>query len=402
MGWSNPRLYGAFVGVLALISVGSVPAYGVETVSEAIVTGSSADVVMLIAFVLLALCFSFICSVAEAVLLSITPSYIEGLREKHPKRAELLKRLRHDRIDQSLAAILTLNTIAHTVGAILAGAQAAVVFGSSLIGVFSAVMTLMILFLSEIVPKTIGAVYWQKFTGATARFVHGLIIILYPFVWVSEGLTGLIARGKTGHVFSREEFIAMAGIGEKTGHIAEREFRIIRNLFRFGALKASDIMTPRTVIAALPQEMMLSEALEKATRTPFSRLPVYGTDIDDITGFVLRDEMMIFKSRNQEDVNLEALKRDILAVPESKSLSSLLELLLDRRQHIVIVVDEYGGTRGLVTLEDVLETLLGMEIVDEVDSVVDMQVLARQLWAKRARALGVDVGIADQNQTKHL
>ena len=257
----NPNLYRISTLILLLIFAGAALAVGADSANLSIIESKKTDVVLLIVFVLLALVFSFVCSVAEAVLLSITPSYIESLREKRPKRAVLLKRLRQERIDQSLAAILTLNTIAHTVGAIVAGAKATVVFGSVWIGLFSALMTLMILFFSEIIPKTMGAVYWTKFVGVTALFVRGLIISLYPLVWVAEGLTRLIARGKVEHVFSRDEFIAMADIGKRTGHINEHESRIIQNLFRLGSLRVTDIMTPRVVISAFPQDMTIEEAL---------------------------------------------------------------------------------------------------------------------------------------------
>ncbi|UCH94441.1 MAG: DUF21 domain-containing protein, partial [Candidatus Aminicenantes bacterium] len=235
------------VFVLLLITVSEAFAVGAAN-TEASTSGyTSADVVLLVMFVLLALMVSFLCSVAEAVLLSITPSYIARLREEKPKLAALLKRLKQDNVDQSLAAILTLNTIAHTVGAVGAGAKAAVVFGSTWVGLFSALMTLMILFLSEIIPKTLGAVFWRKLAGATAIFVHGLILTLYPLIKVSEGLTRLIARRKNLHGFSREEFVAMARIGEQAGQIDKDQSRIIRNLFRLESLKAADIMTPRTV-----------------------------------------------------------------------------------------------------------------------------------------------------------
>jgi CBS domain containing-hemolysin-like protein len=200
-------------------------------------------VILLITYVLLALVFSFVCSIAEAVLLSITPSYIAALHEQSPKRAALLKRLKQDNVDQSLAAILTLNTIAHTVGAIGSGAKATAVFGSAWFGLFSAVMTLLILFVSEIVPKTLGAVYWRRLAGPTASFVRGLILVLYPLIWISEKLTQLIAGGRKVHAFSREEFVAMAGVGEKAGAIDENESWIIRNLFRLKSLKATDVMT---------------------------------------------------------------------------------------------------------------------------------------------------------------
>ncbi len=357
----------------------------------------STDLLILAIIVFLALGFSFLCSVAEAVLLSITPSYIESLREKNPRRADVLRKLRLEKVDQSLAAILTLNTIAHTVGAIVAGAQALIVFGSAWIGLFSAVMTALILFLSEIVPKTIGAVYWQTFAGVTALFVNTLIKLLYPLVWLSNGLTRLISRGKKQHTFCRDEFIAMAGIGERSGYLEEHESRIIRNIFRFGSVTITAVMTPRTVISALQQDMAISESLPYVAKTPFSRLPVYGADLDDITGVVLKDEVLICMSRGHCEGSLESIKRPILSVPDSLSLSDLLEFFLSKRQHLAIVLDEYGGTRGLVTLEDVVETLFGMEIMDEMDSVADMQALARQQWEKRARSLGIIDSSSDRN-----
>ena len=352
---------------------------------------TNTDVVLLVSYLLMALVFSFLCSVAEAVLLSLTPSYIAGLRDGKPKLAALLKHLKQDNIDQSLAAILTLNTIAHTVGAIGSGSKATVVFGSAWFGLFSAIMTLMILFLSEIIPKTIGAVYWRNLAGLTAQFVRGLIWFLYPLIWISEALTRLIARGKRAHVFRREEFVAMAGIGERAGEIDPRESRIIRNLFRFDSLTASDIMTPRTVISGLPQDMSVTEALHAKPPMTFSRLPLYQADLDHITGFILKDDLLNTKAQDRGDIKLETLKRDIKTVTGNMSLSNLFGFLLDKRQHIALVVDEYGGTKGLVTTEDVVETLLGMEIVDEMDRVQDMQAMAREQWAKRAKALGLDV-----------
>jgi len=388
------------VFIILMIITGAISAGGSDSVNLPVVEGTKTNVVLLITFVMLALILSFICSVAEATLLSITPSYIESLREKKLKRATLLKRLRHEKIDQSLAAILTLNTIAHTVGAIVAGAEATVVFGSVWIGLFSTIMTLLILFFSEIIPKTMGAVYWRQFVGLTVFFVEGLIVSLYPLVWIAERLTRLITRGKVEHVFSRDEFIAMADIVEQTGQINEHESKFIRNLFRLGSLQAIDIMTPRVVISALPQDMTVTEALKNADGPPFSRLPIYGKDIDDVTGFVLRNEILLSTFQGQDSLKLNALKRDISFVPESMPLSMLLELLLEHRQHITIVVSEYGGTSGLVTLEDVLETLLGMEIQDEMDEIEDMQVMAWQQWQKRAEALGINVLATEKNRMK--
>lgn len=386
MRLSLKKLLPASAVVLSLTVVGSSLANGVENPNAPI----SADAVILIVYISLALVISFLCSVAEAVLLSVTPSYIEGLKEKRPKRAVLLKRLKQDEVDQSLAAILTLNTIAHTVGAIGAGAKATVVFGSAWFGLFSAVVTLMILFFSEIIPKTIGAVYWSKLTGPIAVFVRTSIIILYPLVWISERMTNFIARGKNLHVFSREEFIAMARLGELTGDIQSKESRIIRNLLRFESLKVTDIMTPRTVISALPEDMTIIDALKHVTQTPFSRLPIYRAGLDDITGFVLKEDVLTFSTQQRGNEVLKSLERKIIAVPESVLLSTLLERFLKDRQHIAIVVDEYGGTKGLVSLEDLVETLMGMEIMDETDNVEDMRALARKQWAERAAALGIE------------
>jgi CBS domain containing-hemolysin-like protein len=386
--------------VLSLVLAMSVPALGVEGPYNESIEDTNADIVLLITYVLLAFVFSFLCSVAEAVLLSITPSYIEWQKEKRPKRAALLKQLKQENVDRSLAAILTLNTIAHTVGAIGAGAKATVVFGSTWFGLFSATMTLLILFLSEIVPKTIGAVYWSKLVGPTVLYVNTLIVGLYPIVWVSERLTQLITRGKTIHIFSRDELIAMTSVGVETGQIHSKESKVIQNLLRFESLKVNDIMTPRIVITALAEDMKISDSLKQLTQTPFSRLPLYRKHIDDITGFVLKEDALIFASKKQDDEILKVLKREIIAVPLSVSLPDLFERFLNNHQHLALVVNEYGGTAGLVTLEDLIETLMDMEIMDETDDVEDMRTLARKQWMKRARAMGIEVDILDQSERK--
>jgi CBS domain containing-hemolysin-like protein len=385
---------------LSLVWVFSAHAVDVEGSYEKGIEDMSADGLLLIIYVLLALVFSFLCSVAESVLLSITPSYIEGQKERRPKHAVLLKRLRQDNVDRSLAAILTLNTISHTVGAIGAGAKATVVFGSAWFGLFSAVMTLLILFLSEIVPKTLGAVYWSKLVGPISYFVNTLIVVLYPIVWISERLTKFISHGKDIHIFSRDEFIAMAQVGVETGHIRDKESRIIRNIFRFESLKVDDIMTPRAVIFALPEDMKITDSLKQVTQNPFSRLPLYATRIDDITGFALKADVLINAAHERGDEKLKALKREILVVPESVSLIAMLERFLKDRQHIAIVVNEHGGTDGLVTLEDLIETLMGMEIMDETDDVEDMRALARKQWKVRAKAMGLDADIFDQRKVE--
>ncbi|WP_223669887.1 hemolysin family protein [Kangiella shandongensis] len=385
-----------FVGLPVLLLVSN----AVEAAENTATAIDQWDIVLLAVYVFIALFFSFVCSIAEAVLLSITPSYIEHLQQERPKRALLLKRLRLDNVDRSLAAILTLNTIAHTVGAIVAGAKATVVFGSAWIGLFSALMTLAILFFSEIIPKTIGAVYWGKLAPVTAVFVRWLTKVLYPLIWISEGLTKLISRGKQQHIFSREEFLAMAGLGKKTGDIDEHESRIIHNLFRLNSLKAKDIMTPRRVIHYMQESDRIADIFDHVVESKFSRIPIYSNDIDDITAFVLKDDVLMAQAQGKETLELKAIQRQMVCVLDEMSLPHLLETLLNQKQHIALVVDEYGDTRGLVTLEDLVETLLGMEIMDEVDEVKDMQKLARQQWLQRAQARGLIDEEIEQEQSK--
>lgn len=395
MEFRNPRVTGrreALVLALATLScmaalIVASPVAAADTVAP---SGTSIDAVLMVVYLGGAILLSFLCSIAESALLSMTPSYIAGLKETRPRLAERLQRLRLDNIDQSLAAILTLNTIAHTAGAVGAGAKATVVFGSAWMGVFSAVATLLILFLSEIVPKTIGALHWRRLAAPTAMFVRIMIVALYPLIWVSEQVTRLLSRGHTTEAFNRDEFLAMAGMGEASGGIDPRESRILRNLFGMSTLRTWDVMTPRPVISALSGDTTVVDALNNRKAAPFSRIPVYSKDIDDVAGFVLRDELREADARGEGSRSIAGLARTILTVADSMPLTGLLEFLLQKRQHIALVVGEYGDTVGLVTLEDVVETLLGDEIVDERDRVSDMQRLARRRWKERAAAHGIE------------
>ncbi|WP_425450599.1 hemolysin family protein [Psychrobacter fozii] len=347
------------------------------------------NILLLIFFVVVAIGISFVCSLAESALLSMTPSYIADVQETNPKKANMLRRLKVDNIDQSLAAILTLNTVAHTLGSIGAGAQATIVFGSAWFGLFSAIMTLAILFLSEIIPKTLGTVYWRQLSGIVAYFVRGIILLLYPLIWVSERLTKLLVRGKEPQAFSRREFAALASIGEESGQIDPLESRIIRNLLAFGAIKVEDIMTPRSVMLAFEENKTVAELLVDRPKLTFSRLPIYDGDLDNVTGFVLKTDMLLAKVNHAVDKPLTQFKREITFVFSKMKLFDLLELMLKNRIHIAITVGEYGEVKGLVTLEDVFETLLGLEIVDEIDRVEDMQALARQMMDRRVERLGM-------------
>ncbi len=344
--------------------------------------------ILLILYVCGALFFSFLCSIAEAVLLSVTPAYVAKLKKTSPQKSERIRQLRFEQVDQSLAAILTLNTIAHTVGAIVAGAKATHVFGDAWIGVFSAIITVLILFFSEIVPKTIGAVYWKQLVNAVAIFVSLLIKMLYPLIWLSELVTKLISKGKQQHGFNRDEFLAMAGLGQIAGHIDEHESRIFHNLFKLNTLKAKDVMTPRAVIHSLSASDKLSEVADQVRQSQFSRIPLTNQSVDDIDSFVLKTDVLSAIIESQSGV-LSSFSREMTCVIEDMTLPSLLDELLKLKQHMVLVVNEYGDTAGLVTLEDVVETLLGLEIVDEADRIRDMQSFARAQWKKRAQARGL-------------
>ncbi len=343
---------------------------------------------LLLLYVALAIGVSFLCSIMEAVLLSVTPSYVAALEREGSAVGKRIHQFKEN-VDRPLAAILSLNTIAHTVGAAGVGAQAAIVFGEAYTGIIAGVLTLLILVLSEIIPKTLGAVYWRTLTPVIVRLLTATIIVMWPLVKLSQGLTYLLSQDEDQAAFSREEFTAMAELGEEEGVFEEKESRILRNLFRFNSLRVKDVMTPRTVIFQLPQQKTIGDVVEEHDEFRFSRIPVYEDDPDDITGYVLKDEMLLRAAQEEFDVSLSEISRDILVVHETLPLPDLLERLLDRLEHIALVVDEYGGVAGVVTMEDVVETLLGLEIVDEADSVEDMQALARKQWFKRARELGM-------------
>jgi len=361
--------------------------------------GQVSHFVMMVVYAAVALVFSFLCSVAEAVVLSVTPSFIANLEKTRKRIALLLKKVKVD-IDRSLAAILTLNTIAHTVGAGGAGAEAAAYFGDRWVGVAMAILTLLILFLSEIIPKTLGALYWRRLAPATARFVQLLIWALYPLIYVSELITKLLSRGHSVHSFSREEFTALAEIGAEAGHLDPRESRILKNLLRFPSLCAEDVMTPSTVVFDLQQDLTVRDVMKEHQELGFTRIPIYGKDRDDFTGFVLKTDLLQDEHRKNGATKLRKLKREILAVQDKTPLSRVLGTLLDSRAHILLVVDDYGAMEGVLTLEDAVETLIGIEIVDEADKIDDMRRLAREKWEERMEQIGINVRGNDESKPK--
>jgi len=355
---------------------------------------------LLVVYILVALGFSFLCSVLEAVLLSVTPAYIARVRDERPSVGAQLAAMKAD-VDRPLSAILSLNTIAHTVGAAGAGAQAQVVWGSDILAIASAVLTLLILVFSEIIPKTLGAVYWRKLAPAAAVTLHWLVRVMLPLVLLSELITRAMKGSGHGHgQVSKEEVAALARLGEEQGVFDASESRILRNLFRMGAIRTRDIMTPRTVMFAIPADKTVDDVVPKSAlhapsddtmRTAtmiFSRIPVYREHQDDVAGYVLKDELFLAAARGMGEVPVGDLVRELLVVPDTLPVHELFERLLNDREHIALVVDEYGGVDGVVSMEDVLETLLGLEIVDEVDATEDMREMARKKWRQRRARLG--------------
>ena len=345
---------------------------------------------LLITYVIIALGFSFLCSIAEAVILSVTTPYITLMQQRGRRAGTLLAALKQD-LNSTLAAILTLNTIAHTVGAAGAGAQAVEVFGNAYVGVASGILTLLILVFSEIIPKTLGAHYWKQLAPATAYALRGLIWILYPFVKLSELLTRGLTHGPGLTGFNREELAAMAELSAEEGQLEQQETMILKNLLRLRDSRVTDAMTPRTVIFSLPENISVEEFFWKYGSERFSRIPIYGEEPGHLNGFVLRSDLLLAQARGNTDTRLSTYRREISALPVSSTLSQAFDEFLRQRAHIMIIVDEYGGIAGILTLEDILETLLGLEIVDEGDANTDMQKLARRLWKKRARAMGLEI-----------
>ena len=346
------------------------------------------------------------CSIWEAVLLSISPSYVQMKVAEGGKTGELLQKFKKD-VNAPLTAILSLNTVAHTVGAILVGASTGAAFGEggftipvidyvvSYEVLVSVVMTLAILILSEIIPKNLGATYWKQLAPFTVKALNVLVMIFTwtGFIWVSDKIKKMLLRGDDPHgtALSRTEFIAMAEAGTESGELKVEEGRILKNLMAFESLTVHDVMTPRTVVVGARTTMTISEFYEKFDDSPFSRYPVFGETRDQVEGYVLKDQVYKAIIEDGGRNSITTLMRDLVPVPESTTLHKLIDLMLQRREPVAMVVDEFGGLEGIVTMEDAMETLLGLEIMDEMDTSIDMQDLARNRWRKRAEAMGLDL-----------
>ncbi|MCX2681248.1 hemolysin family protein [Galbibacter sp. EGI 63066] len=352
---------------------------------------------LLIFFAFISIFFSFLCSILEAVFLSITPTFINLKKQEGKAYASTLEHLKQD-VDKPLITILTINTIAHTVGAILVGVQAEKlpykidIFGFNIVGIVSAVMTFLILVLSEIIPKTIGATYWKRLANFTAK---ALTVMIFPLrwtgiLWLLQFTTKMIGGSHAeGSVFSKEDFTAMADIAEEEGVFQESESKVIKNLLKFDQVWAKDIMTPRTVMKTASEDMTIADFFENNPKLRFSRIPVYKDSQDNITGFVLKDQVLEAMINGHGEEKLATLKREVFVSKRSIPIPELFDKFISNQDHIALVVDEYGSISGLVTMEDIIETLLGLEIVDESDNVEDLQLLARRNWQLRAERMGI-------------
>ena len=371
---------------------------------------------LLLFFAAISIFFSFICSILEAVLLSVTPTFINLKKKEGVSYANGLENLKKD-VDKPLIAILTVNTIAHTVGAIMVGVQAKIayagIYGNEqqsilgieftedlMVGVVSTLMTILILVASEIIPKTIGATYWKQLSKITTITLKGMVWVLKwtGLLWVLQLFTKLIGKkGHHGSVLSRADFTAMTDIAHEEGVFQESESKIIKNLLRFNEILAKDIMTPRTVMKTAPESLSIKAFFKDNPKLSFSRIPVYKESMDTITGYVLKDNVLEEIIYERGKAALDTIKRDILITKRNTPIPQLFETLIEQKEHIALVVDEYGSVSGLVTMEDVIETLLGLEIMDESDGVEDLQHLARKNWEARAKRLGII-----ENDTKSM
>lgn len=338
--------------------------------------------ITLIAYLFLALFVSFLCSVMESVLLSTPQSYLIVQQNDGNQWAKSFLDFKIH-IDKPLSAILSLNTVAHTIGAAGVGAQAVKVFGEASFGIVSAVLTILILILTEIIPKTIGARYWKKLSLISYFTIKIMIILTYPLVKMSAFITRLISNDINEQTTSREEIAALASIGTNEGLFSDKENKIIQNILRLKNIKVTEILTPRVVLAVADENLYLQDFLNNKNYLKFSRIPVYSGNDENITGYVFRQEVFENLAEDKHNMRLKDIKREILVISDSMMLFTLWEKLLDKKEHIALIIDEYGGLDGIVTMEDVIETLLGLEILDEKDTIINMQKFARERWKNR-------------------
>ncbi len=328
-----------------------------------------------------ALALSFLCSVLEAVLLSTPVSFISMKESQGVKNAALMMKYKTN-VDRPVAAILTLNTVAHTIGAAGVGSESVKVFGEAYFGIISAILTLLILVLSEIIPKTIGASYWRTLAMPSTRIIRTLIVITYPLVWLSELLTRCFSPRIQPLTVSREEVAAMVNVGTDEGVIEIAENKAIQNFLKLSNIRAKEIMTPFVVVGSVARSTTMKEFYDNTSLASFSRVPIYESDREFITGYVRRANVLEMLARDKFTTPVSEIMRPILVFSETEKVSDIWQKLLEKKEHISVITDEYGCMRGIVTMEDVIETMLGVEIVDECDTIEDMQAMARDKFTQ--------------------
>jgi CBS domain containing-hemolysin-like protein len=355
----------------------------------------------LLVFLAVSLVISFFCSLWESVLLSITPSYMQIKLNEGGKIGPILKSFKEN-IDKPLAGILTMNTIAQTFGAVGIGMEAIKIWENSnplITGLLvPALTTASILIFSEIIPKTIGATNWKSLAPFTVKSLNILLVVLSPIIWLCQLITGFFNSNKEQSVFSRIDFLAMAQIGSDEGVLDKAESKFIHNLLHFKNFKVKDVMTPRVVTVSAPQTMSVREFYDIQDDLVFSRIPIRQSEDDEmIIGYVLKDHMLEHLIDDEKDRPLSDFKRDIMSVPEDYGIFNLFNDFIQKREHIALVINEYDTMSGIVTMEDVIETLLGAEIVDETDKIVDLQDMAKKQWRNRYKRNSLQEKFLKQN-----
>ncbi len=338
---------------------------------------------LLFIYLVIAIGVSFLCSILEAVLLSITPGHVAQVSENSPGAGKRLKKLK-THLDESLSSILILNTFAHTMGAAGVGSQALQVFGAEWETLIAFLLTLAILYFSEIIPKTLGANYWRKLAIPSAFIIAGLVRLVYPLVWLSTRLTRLFSNDSINEI-TREEIIALASLGHKDGALFTQENQYLSNILNLREVRTEQVLTPRSVVHMLNQELTVTEALDIPETKQFSRIPVYRDSSDDIVGEVNKRDLYVAEREGHGNDLLAQYAKPVIRVSEKLPVQQLLDTFIKNRAHLFLVEDEFGQNAGVVTLEDAIETLLGREIVDESDTVEDMQVLAKNKYRERLR-----------------
>ena len=338
---------------------------------------------LLLTYLAIAIGVSFLCSVLEAVLLSITPTYIEQTSKARPRAGKILKKVKN-KLDESLSSILILNTFAHTMGAAGVGSQALQVFGAEWETLIAILLTLAILYFSEIIPKTLGATFWRKLAVPSAIIISWLIKIVYPLVWISTRLTRLFSN-REGNEITREEIIALASLGLKDGTLLSHENEYLSNILNLREVRTEQVLTPRSVVHMLKHNLTVTEALNLPMSKQFSRIPVYRDSVDDIIGKVIKRNLFEAERSGHGDDLVSNYVKPIVRVSEKFPVQLLMDKFIKNNAHMFLVEDEFGQTAGIVTLEDAIETLIGREIMDESDTVEDMQLLAKKKYRKRLR-----------------